>query len=256
MSSTADVDLQPTRLTARERREEWAARRDKNEEDMDRFLRAYRAHEPPQPTRPVRSSVAGINGADRQAGKHVDYICFTCKEVKDADRFDGMAVTSRAARVGRILDAYDAVCRACRASERKWQEAHPLYDREVFLFWNRQFSSQEHGAKVRHIPWLLVFNDVLSMYLRQNGRCAVSDVKFALRSEKSGRSMLKPSIDRIDSTKGYTRDNVHIVCAAVNIIKNDMPHREFLLWCSRITAATNKRESSLLAAMEGTDVNC
>lgn len=244
--STADVDLQPTRLTAREKREEWRAR---SLYDPD-------GNAPELIQRPVGASVGGMNGAVRSAGKHLNYICSLCKMVKPAGKFDSMRFRNLNVGVGRVLEAFDAVCRSCRIDERKWQEAHPLYDREVFLFWNRQFSSQEHGAKVRQIPWLLVFNDVLSMYLRQNGRCAVSDVKFALRSEKSGRSRLKPSLDRIDSTKGYTRDNVHIVCAAVNIIKNDMPHREFLLWCARITAATNKRESSLLAAMEGTDVDC
>ena len=35
------------------------------------------------------------------------------------------------------------------------------------------------------------------------------------------------SIDRIDPTKGYTEDNVQLVCAQVNMMKSDMSLEAF-----------------------------
>lgn len=40
--------------------------------------------------------------------------------------------------------------------------------------------------------------------------------------EGSGRHLKNMSIDRIDPTKGYTEDNVQLVCAQVNMMKSDM----------------------------------
>jgi len=40
-----------------------------------------------------------------------------------------------------------------------------------------------------------------------------------------------PSIDRIDSRKGYYKSNVQVILGCVNRMKNDMPNEEFLkLW--------------------------
>jgi hypothetical protein len=57
-----------------------------------------------------------------------------------------------------------------------------------------------------------------TLYERQHGRCAVSGVKFDL--ERFPDALVKhpfaPSIDRILSSGHYTRENVRLVCVAVN----------------------------------------
>ena len=42
------------------------------------------------------------------------------------------------------------------------------------------------------------------------------------------------SLDRIDSSQGYTEDNVQLVCRIVNIMKNDLSVDEFVGWCKLI----------------------
>lgn len=49
---------------------------------------------------------------------------------------------------------------------------------------------------------------------RSGGRCEVSGMPFYFGSEP--RHPQQPSIDRIDSTRGYEPDNVRLVCLAVN----------------------------------------
>ena len=62
----------------------------------------------------------------------------------------------------------------------------------------------------------------LALYRAQGGRCALSGRRFDLRHVGSGKARrpFAPSLDRIDSTGGYTRDNVRLVCQAVNFALN------------------------------------
>jgi hypothetical protein len=51
---------------------------------------------------------------------------------------------------------------------------------------------------------------------------------------KSGRNLAAPSVDRIDSAKHYTSDNIQIVMAAVNMMKGELPQEVFLEFCDKI----------------------
>jgi hypothetical protein len=42
------------------------------------------------------------------------------------------------------------------------------------------------------------------------------------------------SIDRIDSTKGYTIDNVQLVCVVLNIAKSNLPQNDYIDWCKKV----------------------
>jgi len=48
-----------------------------------------------------------------------------------------------------------------------------------------------------------------------------------------------PSLDRLDSTKGYTPDNVRVISYRANVIKNDgtaAEHRAIAAWMERESA--------------------
>ena len=42
------------------------------------------------------------------------------------------------------------------------------------------------------------------------------------------------SIDRIDSSKGYTKDNIQLVCSAANMMKGYMEYNELIQFCKAI----------------------
>jgi hypothetical protein len=46
------------------------------------------------------------------------------------------------------------------------------------------------------------------------------------------------SLDRIDSTKGYSKDNIQIVCAQVNLMKHELTINELKFWCEKILEGT------------------
>lgn len=56
------------------------------------------------------------------------------------------------------------------------------------------------------------------------GKCQKTNIEFELCSEASP---FAPSIDRIESDKGYTPDNVQYVCCAYNLGKQHMSDEKF-----------------------------
>ena len=65
--------------------------------------------------------------------------------------------------------------------------------------------------------------DLQEIFDRQGGRCVYSGIPFGDVSYETGLS-----IDRIDSSLGYTRDNIALACFWVNVMKSNCPVTEFV----------------------------
>lgn len=50
----------------------------------------------------------------------------------------------------------------------------------------------------------------------------------------NGHNNTNVSIDRVDSTKGYTKNNIQLVCSIINKMKLDMTIKELTYYCSKI----------------------
>jgi hypothetical protein len=84
----------------------------------------------------------------------------------------------------------------------------------------------------------LTFDDVYPAIAA--GRCQKTGVLFDLTPHPGlRRHPLAPSIDRIDSAKGYTRDNIQIVCGWYNMAKQDLSEAEMLDFCRRVVDANH-----------------
>lgn len=65
----------------------------------------------------------------------------------------------------------------------------------------------------------------------QQGRCALTRVEF----EETGQ--FRMSVDRIDSSRGYTPDNVHLVLWVINRMKTDLSVELFTALCGLVAIA-------------------
>lgn len=68
---------------------------------------------------------------------------------------------------------------------------------------------------------------------KQNCSCAITGIPFAL-SEPGKRNPYAPSLDRINSRKGYTKDNVRVVLHAVNLALSDWGDEVFTRVCMAV----------------------
>lgn len=102
--------------------------------------------------------------------------------------------------------------------------------------WNRTKLS----AKRRKIGFFLVPEDVIPALER--GICQMTGFEFVLGKPPEGVSThpYAPSIDRIDSNKDYTKDNIRVVLWAVNAATNQFTDKEMLPILKAMVAAMEK----------------
>jgi len=63
--------------------------------------------------------------------------------------------------------------------------------------------------------------DAKALWERCKGACEITGIPFDFTRKSNQKTRpFSPSIDRIDNTKGYTKDNVRVVCTSVNIAMN------------------------------------
>ena len=106
----------------------------------------------------------------------------------------------------------------------------------TYNFVRKKIWHQKSNAKRRGIVWELDDDAIARKILRQ-GRCNLSGQNFIYKQgTKGNRNIYAPSIDRIDSRKGYVPGNIMIVCWAVNCMKNDMSLYQFKRMCARVAA--------------------
>lgn len=77
-------------------------------------------------------------------------------------------------------------------------------------------AEQINQAKRRNIGYDLDKPFILAMWDAQGGKCALTGT--TMTPERT--SPFKCSLDRIDSSRGYFRDNVQLVCKWINVVKN------------------------------------
>lgn len=86
----------------------------------------------------------------------------------------------------------------------------------------QMFNAMRARALKRNIPCAISFDEMVAIWKKSGGACAVSGIRFLSRAfGKSRVAPWKASIDRIDPSLGYTAGNCRLVCNAVNIAMMD-----------------------------------
>lgn len=96
-------------------------------------------------------------------------------------------------------------------------------------------------AKRRKMPCDMDFGFLWSLYKKQKGKCAVTGIKLK-PSNCIGRIRTDPNtitIDRIDSNKGYTRDNIQLTTMIYNTAKSNFQHKDVMQMVKGILKVSN-----------------
>ena len=117
-------------------------------------------------------------------------------------------------------------CKKCKNDIMKWRRVNRHLQT---ILADAKCRSKRHGRE-----FSLTEEIVMDILKKQNYKCAISGLTFYND---------KVSIDRIDSTKGYTKENTQVVRHNINIMKNKLGMTEFLELC-RIIAENNPRSGS------------
>ena len=82
-------------------------------------------------------------------------------------------------------------------------------------------------AKTSKMTFLISNEYLNSLYISQNGKCAITNLTISFKNKTA-------SLDRISSSKGYEEGNVWWVHKDVNIMKNGYELEYFVFICRRV----------------------
>ena len=86
----------------------------------------------------------------------------------------------------------------------------------------------------------VLFN-LLPEDIRTSGECPVLKIRMERnKNGKRGAQPNSPSVDRIDPTKGYTRDNIQIISNKANMMKQDATPEELLMFAEWVIKTYKK----------------
>lgn len=142
-------------------------------------------------------------------------VCISCKLTKDEDSFERGKNT----------------CKACRLRQHEQSDSSSP---EQFLarLCSKSKSKVTTGNRPAHIDWRITVDDLVALWKKQKGRCAISGVILTHHKDGSGHKEFNASLDRISPEFGYVPENIQLVCYRVNIMKHNMTE-DMLYWWVR-----------------------
>ena len=161
--------------------------------------------------------------------------CSDCKELKPASEFFGRHNSLEKCKV------YKRRCYACSRKLRTTNRESKLRNGslEDFMKTEMEIANDRIKKYIRAHPdskreFSLTLPFLVELYEKQDGKCALSGSLMRTNDNRDtcpDDERINPdklSIDRIDSSRGYTEDNVQLVCCWVNLMKLDMSMDTFM----------------------------
>lgn len=163
--------------------------------------------------------------------------CNKCKEWKPVSKFSTDNTFLHGNRGG--------LCRECKDCQRDryYKQRNKLFeDDKLALRYKLQqaLKGTRRRSKEKNIYNDLTLDYLMYLWEKQDGKCALTGIQMTYKFYE-GRVNTNLSVDRIDSTKGYSKDNVQLVCMAANQMKNDLSMSEFLELCGAVLSLEREK---------------
>ncbi len=154
--------------------------------------------------------------------------CYRCDQWKPVAEFyrDPRAATGLRAR-----------CKKCDINEINQRHTNRL-DRALRDLLIRHKINGRTGSKRRQVftenEGCVTLDILNELWHLQDGKCAVTGVQLTHIQGQGFRIWTNVTLDRIDNDRGYARDNIRLVCRAVNYMKAAMSDEDLLKWAAMI----------------------
>jgi hypothetical protein len=150
-------------------------------------------------------------------------LCARCLEIKKLGQFCADK---------KVSDGHGSYCKPCTADwTKEWRSSSPT--RRLALALN----TSKSVAKKKGLIHTLTLAELVNLWNSQNGKCYYSGVQMRYDGGGEPESV---SVDRVDSSKGYMKNNVVLCCVYVNRMKNDRSVDTLTYWCGAVLAHLNR----------------
>jgi hypothetical protein len=167
-----------------------------------------------------------INGLMLKYRKDGVCKCPICDNEKPfTEEFFQKSRKNKLSKEGDVL--YRTKCKECLKKEWKAKRNDP----------KRYISSLRSQIFKRHSRYddfdsLCSMEELFTLYEYQKGKCAISGIKMTTDTS-NGRCLSNISIDRIKNNKGYSIDNIQLVCLWANQAKSTLTMDVFMDYCKK-----------------------
>ncbi len=118
------------------------------------------------------------------------------------------------------------ICNSC--SKKNWESNNKLKVRAQRLYGNAQKRAKANGWPPPDFGSEWIEEKII------NGFCEATGIEFDLNEKRGGihaSNPWVPSIDRVDSSKPYLKENVQIVVYMYNVCKSEFTHFDVVKFC-------------------------
>jgi hypothetical protein len=134
------------------------------------------------------------------------------------------------------------MCKSCRttianksSTRNQKKENNPAwkgYNGIPYGWFSRYF--ERKGRKKQHFGNITI-EQIYNLWIHQNKKCALSGISVGFYDDGKNHTC---SIDRIDSSREYTIDNIQLVHKDVNLMKNKFDNQYFIEMCMKIAGGS------------------
>lgn len=147
-------------------------------------------------------------------------------------------------RASHLESGRTRMCKSCSSKETAKKYPPPDNTIAVGNLGKTYYSSLRRGAEKRGYMWEVSQKYLWSIFI---GTCALTGRTINLSLETQGcnpaYSKFTASLDRIDSSLGYTKSNVQWVHKDINRLKNNYNQDDFIGMCMEIVSYANQQPS-------------
>lgn len=156
------------------------------------------------------------------------YKCSICGEWLTSDNFDQAGGNKYQYR-----DRLDKRCHNCKAKQNKEARTNYSEERRLEKILQDRWLGARDRAKSKNRLFNISKEDLMDLWNKQKGKCAISKIPMTFNID-SGRNPYNISIDQINPSQGYTKDNIQLVCMCVNQLKSDFDMNTVINICKNI----------------------
>lgn len=168
-------------------------------------------------THQYKLDLTSLNSIDRMKPSLRDTTkqCTKCGEQKPFDAFH---------KNKKNKDGLRSRCKSCVYIA---QKKHIESSYQNFL--KDRLLQSEKRAKIKGFLHTITIDDLLHIWDLQRGLCSYthSSLQHTVGHAYYNKNPYAVSIDRIDSTRGYTLDNIQLICGHVNTMKGQLTESDF-----------------------------
>ena len=131
-----------------------------------------------------------------------------------------------------ICGSLDVLADRDQCASCKWESAKKSASKSINHYLRDRITIAKNRAKKKGFDFDFTLDDAMEIWKDQNGECAVTGFPMTHSMENFEFSA---SLDRMNNNAGYTRDNVRLVCARVNMMRNTLDAEMFLFWARAVS---------------------